>query len=281
MPITVPLEKVNKIIKTINTNHNTNYELTSQFDTGEWGAYRLSGPGQKSVVLKFYLNLLDTNLINPDPNLAKDITDHLRSLNYPTPKHVHSGKLYKEGLYWIQEELPGKPLWNNPTVDQVKNLLTLLKLQKNQAVSEKQNLSELVKLVVFENKFGKAAKLKNYSRETSKLLKRALQLTEGIKSLPLPNNDIVHGDFSYHQAMVKDDKIVGIIDWQETGCGDWLIDLTRLVYSLHDRLELSAPLITELKKQDSHKVKLYTAYTVLEMVSWPIHRHKKMSHLDR
>lgn len=273
MPINIPLEKVNEIIKVINSNHGTNYKLVSRFDTGEWGAYRLAEPGKKSVVLKFCLDLQDTNIIDADPNLAREITDRLRSLGYPAPKHFQSGRLNKEGLYWIQEELPGEPLWKNPTVAQVKKLLSFLKLQRNQAVSGKQNLSELVKLVIFKGKFGKTAKLRNYSSETGALLDQAMELAEGTKSLLLSNKDIVHGDFSYHQVMVKDDKIVGIIDWQEAGCGDWLIDLTKLIYSLHDRLKLSAPVIKELRNQDPRKIRLYTAYTVLEMVSWPVFRH--------
>lgn len=275
MPIDIPLKKINEVIDVINANHCTKYELVDRFSTGEWGAYRISEPGENSVVLKFYFNLQDTNIVDADPDLARRITDRLRSLGYPAPRHLLCGKLYKKGLYWVQEELPGEPLWRNPTIGQIKKLLSFLKLQRNQAVSEKQNLSEFVKAVIFKGKFGKATKLKNYSAETKKLLDQAMKLAKGAENLPLPNKDIVHGDFSYHQAMVKDNEIVGIIDWQEAGCGDWLIDLTRLIYSLHDRPKLSAPVIKELRSQDSRKIRLYTAYTVLEMVSWPVYRHNK------
>lgn len=98
---------------------------------------------------------------------------------------------------------------------------------------------------------------------------------EGIENLSLPNKDIVHGDFSYHQAMVENGKIIGIIDWEEAGCGDWLIDLTRLIYSLHDRPKLAAPVVKKLKQHDPRKIKLYTAYTVLEMISWPVYKHSR------
>ena len=275
MPIDIPLKKINEIVGVINSDHGAGYKLVDRFSTGEWGAYRIVESGKKSVVLKFYLDLQDTNIVDADPDLAKEITDQLRSLGYPAPKYLQSGRLYKKGLYWIQKELPGEPLRKNPTVAQVKKLLSFLKLQRNQAVSGKQNLSEFVKSVVFGGKFGKAEKLRNYSSETRKLLDRAMKLAEGAECLPLSNKDIVHGDFSYHQAMVENDRIVGIIDWQEAGCGDWLIDLTGLIYSLHDRPKLSAPVIKVLKNQDPRKIRLYTAYTVLEMVSWPVYRHGK------
>lgn len=275
MPIEIPLSKVEEVINKINTDHGTKYELINRFSTGEWGAYRIGEPGEKARVLKFFLNLQDTNIVDADPDLAKEIANRLRSLGYPTPKYFQTGRLYKEGLYWVQEELPGEPLWKDPTVEQVEELLSFLKLQRNQAVSEKQNLSEFVKAVVFKGEFGKVAKLRVYSSETRKLLNQVMKLAEGLEDLPLSNKDIVHGDFSYHQAMVENGKITGIIDWEEAGCGDWLIDLTRLIYSLHDRPKLAAPLVKELKQHDPRKIKLYTAYTVLEMVSWPVSRHDR------
>ncbi|MFL7791080.1 MAG: aminoglycoside phosphotransferase family protein [Anaerolineae bacterium] len=275
MPTARPLEKANEALKAVNANHSTEYELIGCFSTGEWGAYRIVEPGGRPAVFKFFWNLQDTNIIDSDPDLARAITDHLRSLGYPTPEYLHTGRLNKDGLYWVMEELPGKPLWENPTVNQVEKLVSLLKLQRNQAVSREQDLSIFVKDVVFREKFGKSAKLKNYSDVTRELLDQVLKSVEGMEALPLTSEDIVHGDFSYHQAMVENGEIVGIIDWQEAGCGDWLIDLTRLIYSLHDRPKLAAPIVKEVKQQDPCKIKLYTAYTVLEMVSWPVYKHDR------
>jgi hypothetical protein len=275
MPLQTQPKTLRDVIEKVNSDHRTNYKLVSQFSTGEWGAYKIFDTKHGDAVLKFFLDLKDTNIVDPNPNLAGKITTQLRSLGYPTPKYLYSGKLKSEGLYWVQEVLPGKPLWENPTVEQVSQLLMFLKFQQDHAVSDEQNLSKFVKSVVFEEAFGKARKLRNYSKETKTLLKDSLELASGAKRLKLPDKDIVHGDFSYHQAMVKSGKITGIIDWQEAGCGDWLIDLTRLIYSLHDRPKLASPIVGELKKHDPRRIKLYTAYTVLEMVSWPVERHDR------
>ncbi|MDP2363658.1 MAG: aminoglycoside phosphotransferase family protein [Ignavibacteria bacterium] len=249
MPIKISNEKVSEVIDIVNSDHGTNYELIDQFGTGEWGAYRIAERDEGEVVLKFFLDLKDTNIVDPNPNLAKKITERLRGFGYPTPKYLYSGRLYQEGLYWVQELLPGEPLRKNPSVDQVKKLLSLLRLQRNQAVSSEQNLSEFVKAVVFDGAFGKADKLKSYSDDTKMLLDQSMELAREAKELTPPNKDIVHGDFPYHQAMVKDNEITGIIDWQEAGCGDWLVDLTRLIYSLHDRPQLAEPIVEELKKR--------------------------------
>jgi len=95
-----------------------------------------------------------------------------------------------------------------------------------------------------------------------------------LEGLTLPRSDIVHGDFSYHQVMVDNGKITGIIDWQEVGCGDWLVDLTRLIYSLHDRPQLANPLIKHIKQEDLPRIKLYTTFTVMEMLWWPIEQNQ-------
>lgn len=268
-----PLEEASHVLSLVNADHSTKYELIGRFSTGEWGAYRIAEPEGRSAVLKFFLDLQDTNIVDADPDLARQITDHLRSLAYPTPRHLHGGWLRGDGLYWVMEELPGRPLWENPTVSQVERLLSFLRLQRNQAVSERQDLSVYVKAVVFEGRYGRSHKLATYSTETRELMDQVERSVKGLEDLLLTRRDIVHGDFSYHQAMVENGNITGIIDWQEAGCGDWLIDLTRLMYSLHDRSELAAPVVEEVEHEDPRKIRLYTAYTVLEMVSWPVYRH--------
>ncbi len=269
------MEQVNHALDAINAAHGTEFKLLSRFSTGEWGAYRIAQSDGQSAVLKYVTDLSDTNIVDPDPLLPVRITDRLRMLGYPVPRYLLTGRLQEDGLYWVQEELPGEPLWVDPTVEQVEELVRLLKLQRKQAVSKQQNLSQLVKAVLFKGHGGMIDKLRHYSTETRAVLDDAMDLAEGAADLPLPDTDIVHGDFSYHQAMVEDDRITGIIDWQEAGCGDWLIDLTRLIYSLHDRPRLAAPLMEELRVQDTRRIRLYTAFTAVEMVAWPMYTHDR------
>ena len=79
-------EEINEAVRTVNENHGTNYELLSRFDKGEWGAYRIAEPSKEPVVLKFFTNLSNTNIVDPDPELATEITDKLFSLGYPVPR---------------------------------------------------------------------------------------------------------------------------------------------------------------------------------------------------
>ena len=273
MWINVTAEEVDKVIRAVNEHHGTSYELLNRFDKGEWGAYRIAEPDKKPVVLKFFTDLSNTNIVDDDPELAKDITDRLLSLNYPVPKYIHTGRIGK-GLYWVQQELSGKPLWQNPTVEQIKKVLSLLLLQKNQAVSEKQNYSLIIKDTVFGNRLGGLRSVQNYSLEMNKFLDTLMLSVKDLERLSLPKSDIVHGDFSYHQIMVDDGKITGIIDWQEAGCGDWLVDLTRLIYSLHDRSHLAIPIIEKVRKEDLPRIRLYTVFTTIEMLLWPIQQNQ-------
>ena len=273
MWINAKTEVINEVIRIVNENHGTSYELINRFDRGEWGAYRIAEPDKKSVVLKFFTHLSNTNIVDADPELAKDITDTLLSLGYPVPKYIYTGRIGK-GLYWLQQELSGKPLWQNPTVEQIEKVLSFLLLQKNQAVSEKQNYSLIIKDTVFGNRLGGLRSIQNYSPEMSEFLDNLMLSVKDLERLSLPKSDIVHGDFSYHQVMVDDGKITGIIDWQEAGCGDWLVDLTRLIYSLHDRPHLATPIVKKVKKEDLPRIRLYTAFTTIEMLLWPIQQNQ-------
>jgi hypothetical protein len=265
----VTSEEITYVIKAINAQHGTHYELLNRFDKGEWGAYRIAEPGKLSAVLKFFLDLSNTNIIDVDPELAKNITDRLHSLGYPVPKYVLIGRV-GHGLYWVQQELPGKPLWKNPTVDQIEKILSFLFLQKNQAVSEKQNYSLLVKDTVFGKRSEHLRSTQIDTSEIGEFLDKLVLSVKDLEGLTLPKSDIVHGDFSYHQVMVDHGKITGIIDWQGAGCGDWLVDLTRLIYSLHDRPRLAKPITKHVTQEVLPRVRLYTAFTTIEMLSWPI-----------
>lgn len=273
MWINVKTEEINEVIRIVNENHGTNYELINRFDRGEWGAYRIVEPDKKSVVLKFFTDLSNTNIVDADPELAKDITDRLLSLGYPVPKYIYTGRIGK-GLYWLQQELSGKPLWQNPTMEQIEKVLSFLLLQKNQAVSEKQNYSLIIKDTIFGNRLGGLRSIQNYSPEMSEFVDNLMLSIKDLERLSLPKSDIVHGDFSYHQVMVDDGKITGIIDWQEAGCGDWLVDLTRLIYSLHDRPHLATPIVKKVKKEDLPRIRLYTVFTTIEMLLWPIQQNQ-------
>lgn len=265
----VTFEEINFVIRVVNAHHGTNYELLNRFDGGEWGAYRIAEPGKQPVVLKFFINLSNTNIVDIDLDLAKNITDKLLSLGYPVPKYIYSG-LISHGIYWVQQELPGEPLWKSPTVEQIEKILSFLFLQKSQAVSEKQNYSLLIKDTVFGKRLGGLQSIQNYSSELREFLDKLTLSIKDLEGLTLPKSDIVHGDFSYHQVMIDNGKITGIIDWQEAGCGDWLVDLTRLIYSLHDRPQLANPIVRHIKQEDLPRIRLYTAFTAIEMLSWPI-----------
>ena len=269
MWINVSLEEVSNVIKAVNSHHGTNFELLDRFEKGEWGAYRIAEPGKQPVVLKFFNDLSNTNIVDADPELVKNITNRLLSLGYPVPKYLYTGRI-GGGLYWVQQQLPGKPLWQNPTVEQIEKILSLLLLQKNQAVSKKQNYSLLIKDTVYGNRLGNLRSIQNYSPEIRKFLDNLMISVKDLEKLSLPDCDIVHGDFSYHQVMVENGGITGIIDWQEAGCGDWLVDLTRLIYSLHDRPHLATPIIRYVKKENLSRIRLYTAFTTIEMLLWPI-----------
>jgi Ser/Thr protein kinase RdoA (MazF antagonist) len=264
-------DEVRRVICAINAQLGASYELVERFDTGEWGAFQIRDLVGAVFVLKFVLDPEKSNIVDATPEQSMRLNQRLLSLGYPVPEFYHVDYLPHRGRYWVMQKLPGKPLWQDPTVTQVEQMLTFLNLQKNQAVSKEQNLSQFARDIVFSGRYERRRdRISAYSPETRAFLGRLLDAVKDLEELDLSETDIVHGDFSYHQLMVQDGGITGVIDWQEAGCGDWLIDLTRLVYSLHDRPRLAKPITRVIKEQDMQKIRLFTVFTAIEMLWWPL-----------
>ena len=44
---------------------------------------------------------------------------------------------------------------------------------------------------------------------------------------------IVHGDFHHGNALVAEDEVTGVLDWEIAGPGDWRFDLVVLAFGCH------------------------------------------------
>ncbi len=259
-----------RVIEEINSQLDTCYTYISKFSQGEWGAYLVA----ENLVLKYFDDLSQTNLTDSTPKTSQLITNRLKSLGSPVSKTVQAGQLKSGGYWWLLERVNGKTISVNPQGVHIKQLLQFLDLHKNQAVSQKQNWSKLVKATVFGESKQKRLLL-DYSENTSDFLNQLLKEVDQLREVSLRNNDIVHGDMSYHQLLVEDEQVTAILDWQEAGCGDWLIDLSRLVYSLHDRPPLVKPALKRLSADDMPKLRLFTAFHILDYLYWPAENSPK------
>lgn len=273
MSITDNQPGVNKVIAMINSQLETAYQYQDKVDTGEWGAYRiLEGSGEPRI-LKFVTDCSSTNIFDATPDHYRKLNRHLLKLGYPVPRYTHLGTLGSGGFYWIMEQLPGKPFSGSPNLRQIANLLELLSLQKGEAVSEKQDWSAWVKEVVFRTSCPRKEVVLSYSPETAAFLKKILRQVNDLRDIRLPNEDIVHGDFSYYQLMLEKSQITGLVDWQEAGCGDWLFDLTHLIYRLHDRPVLVSPVVELIPPGVKERIRLYLAFIIMEFLWWGIKYH--------
>lgn len=245
------------------------YTLDMQYSGGdEGGAYLVIAADGSRGVLKTNKNPLWVGQVKR----AQAATTHLKSLGYPVPTYITFDST-DQGTYSIQSELPGIP--GEPTLDLVTQLVKFIELQKGQTISDVQGQDWVwyVNAVVFRGEFGNVRALMQYSHETSALVADIEAIVAGLNGKMLPQTDLVHGDMGFHQALVADGHISGVVDWDQVGYGDRTMDLVSLWYSLLQATE-SRDYVMQymLSVSDKDAIKIYGAYRMLSTTAWHINK---------
>ena len=93
----------------------------------------------------------------------------------------------------------------------------------------------------------------------------------GLDAIKLPVADIVHGDYTADQVLVKDKKIMGVVDWDAVGCGDRGLDLASFLFDLYKIPKIEELLRSRLLKiSGKNAARLYLIYRMLAVTAWQI-----------
>lgn len=257
-------------IDLINAQEHTSWVLDAQFSGGQdQGAFRLKAPDGQTSVLKISRNPMWLSQVQR----ATAATTHLKSLNYPVPAYTLSGST-DSATYWLQSELTGSST-EQPTAEQVTDLIRVIDLQKDQAISELQgqDWDWYIADVVFQGEGGNVRALMKFSADTSALVSDIEQMVLGMQTKVLPKTDLVHGDMGIGQVIFQGPKVAGVLDWDQAGYGDRTIDLVALWYSLMTMPE-SRDLVMKhmMAVSDAEAIKIYAAYKMLAVVAWHINK---------
>jgi len=257
-------------IELINASEHTGWVLDAQFSGGaDQGAFRVKAPDGQTAVLKLSRNPMWVSQVQR----ATAATTHLKSLNYPVPSYTLSGST-DSGTYWLQSELTGS-LTEQPTPEQITDLLRVMDLQKDQAISELQgqDWDWYIADVVFQGEAGNVRALMQFSADTSALVSDIEGLVVGLQNKVLSKTDLVHGDMAIDQVLFQGPKVSGVLDWDQAGYGDRAIDLVALWYSL---MQQPAPRDLVLKhlleSSDAEAIKIFAAYKMLAVVAWHVNK---------
>jgi aminoglycoside phosphotransferase (APT) family kinase protein len=258
-------------IELINAAHHTTYVLGQQYSGGEdQGAYRIEDTAGQRAVLKVSRNPRWADQVRR----GKAATDRLRTLGYPVPTYTFIESV-DNGSYWIESELPGGGVIGNPTSQQITDLIRLIDLQKDQAISEVQGQDWVwyIADVVFRGESGNVRALMQFSPATSAIVYAAEALVAGLQGKMLPKTDLVHGAMSISQVLFSEQSVSGVLDWDQAGYGDRTIDLTGLWYSILDATQ-ERDLVMQhmLEVSDKDAIKIYAVNKILAQVAWHINK---------
>jgi aminoglycoside phosphotransferase len=258
-------------IEQINASEHTSYVLGDQLaGDQERGTYLAVEGDGKRAILKVSRNPMWVNQVNR----ASAATTHLKALNYPVPAYTTIGST-DTGTYWLQSELPGSPLSDPPTLEQVTDLVRLIEIQKDQAISDLQgqDWDWYIADAVFQGEDGMVRSLMKFSPDTSALVADVEGMVIGLQNKVLPKTDLVHGNMNMGQVLYQDAKVSGVLGWDQAGYGDRTIDLVSLWYSLINAPEPRDYVMKHLLEiSDPESIKIYAAYKMLAIVSWHINK---------
>lgn len=248
----------------LNSELGKRYTLSEKL-VGKSGAWALDTTDGEQAILKVS-NDTTCERIERMVHLA----EHLRVAGYPTPRPLHYGSIPGGGCYYLQERVPGK-LMRSPGVYSELNhhelglLLRVLDLHADIALESSQDWTWEVEAVALRQQGEWLAVARSAVPTVQHLLETCARRCDGLGDWGWRYGDLVHGDFGPHNVLLDDDGcIVAIIDLEEAGRGDRVIDVMGLLYVVE------AELLAEVRRE-ALRIASPAAVTACG-VYWIVHR---------
>lgn len=259
------------LIAQINAAHGTDYRLAQRYADGEQGAFALLDPAGEAFVLK----------VRGDPSEVAHLravaacVANLRAGGYPAPDYLHIGATATQA-YSVQTALPGAPL-RRLAAQYLPALLALNERQAGQALADADDpWPGPVVTPTLEGGPGYCLlePMRGYGSETAALLDRLQAIVRRGATLALPQDDVVHFDFTPLNILVAGEQIGGVIDWDGVCAGDRAFDLATLLFYTHHSQGLADELYAAAcGLAGPAAVALYLAHLAHRQIDWSIRFH--------
>jgi Phosphotransferase enzyme family len=142
---------------------------------------------------------------------AAPIIRQARAAGWPTPAWLAVGTTSQGWPYEVQEWVDGSAM-DHLGVEQAEMILGLLDTQAGIAPRGPQNWSAYNYEVVFDDRAGIAGQLRASSVEGAEIVASFGGLCDRYRSCELRVADLVHGDLSTENILVRAGQVVGVID---------------------------------------------------------------------
>lgn len=217
-------DEVRVLVDLINARHGTSWSEVRRVPGGsQQGAHELRDVDGTRAVLKWHTgNILPARLAQ-----TARIVEEARLRGWPTSRWVAFGALPAESAYIIEEFIDGvtPTLIDTPLLDQ---LLAANRVQAGLQPRTDQDWSAYIHQVVFDqDPNGDLARLRSRP-DTTRFAARLEELTAPARALELPSSDLVHGDFTPRNMLVRD-GVPYLIDAAHAGKGTRAYDLAVLL----------------------------------------------------
>jgi Ser/Thr protein kinase RdoA (MazF antagonist) len=261
------------LLAQINQAHGTTFRLGQRYADGEQGAYALVDETGAPFVLK----------VTPDQSAlgrleaTAVLCERLRARGYPAPRYAVVGTT-ATAVYSVQTALPGTPM-RQPTSQHLPDVLALNAMQVGQAPDMPRTWPAPVVTPTLEGGpgFCLLEPMRAHSAESSTLLERLQAIVRRGAGLVLPQDDVVHFDFTPLNILVDGERITGVIDWDGACAGDRAFDLAALLFSSHQDRAVSEALYAAARELvGPEAVALYLAHIAHRLVDWMIRFHPPM-----
>lgn len=222
----IDTQGITALLHEVNLTHGSAWVLVERLAGGhQSGACRLRDAisGQPAV-----LKVSEQTEWAQQVTRAAPIIEAARTAGWPTPAWLAVGTTTQGWPYEIQEWVDGTPM-DRLGLEEAEMILELLDTQVGIGAKGPQDWSEYNRQVVFADRYGFAGEVRGSSPEGAEIVASVSALCDPYRSLDLPVTDLVHGDLSTHNILVKDGRIAGVVDVEAVGCGSRVSDLACVI----------------------------------------------------
>jgi hypothetical protein len=265
------------VLGLINTLHGTEFELVGRLAGGrQGGAWRVSAPAGVDAVFKWSENGSLRSRRFQVPGMVGD----LRRRGYPTPAWLVSGVTEQGVTYVVQELVDGDAgSWSSIPLREV---LAAIELQAGLGEPATETWSTYVEWVLSSDD-GPLGDLRAMGNPGQGLVDHYQHVLAPFRDCRLPNEDLVHGDFGTANLLVRDGRLVAIVDIEAIGPGTRVVDyawLLREAYS-EQAPDSDKALIQQAGQNIAGRGVLAkcAAATALDIVAFA-HRRGEIDHTD-
>jgi Phosphotransferase enzyme family len=275
--------EIGAVVAAFNAQQGTPYKLIRKLPTGTNGAWLVSDNDGIGHIFKW----VSTKDIRADLVRAAAIAHAVDTPATPTPDHEALAYLPQYGTAYVQQYLDGvaAPF---PTTRVVNQLIKLSEGFRNRAQPGSADLSAQVRDTVLHDAQGWQAAIAKFSPDGRELVSEFEQLVAPYRTFRGRTTDIVHGDFTHHNALVDDpatDRLTGYIDWETAGRGDRGYDQARLLFDVY----VSGPELGHTPEPEAVRaltdkiiessgvagLTVYMAYWALQVAEFGVNGHPK------